>query len=252
MGLTMTAMLPPMADDTLTLPDGAAWRAWLAEHHDDSPGVWLVTAKKGTAGVSRDEALEEALCHGWIDGQARSRDDATYLQRFTPAARAARGRSATSTIVERLTEDGRMHPAGLAEVERAKADGRWDAAYEGPADDRGPGRPGGTRSKARARGAGDVRDAHEPEPLRRCSIGSATAKTARDAAAADREVRRHARPRRDDLPAEDLIHRAPTSSSTSTDDPGHPSNSPTYGNRRDWRSDCARRVSCFAPSGAFP
>ena len=90
-----------MADDTLTLPDGAAWRAWLAEHHDDSAGVWLVTAKKGAAGVSRDEALEEALCHGWIDGQARSR--------------------------------GRMQPAGLAEVERAKADGRWEAAYAGPA-----------------------------------------------------------------------------------------------------------------------
>jgi uncharacterized protein YdeI (YjbR/CyaY-like superfamily) len=122
-----------MADDTLTLPDGAAWRAWLAEHHDESQGVWLVTAKKGAAGVSRDEALEEALCHGWIDGQARSRDDATYLQRYTPR----RSRSAWSQrnvkIVERLTEDGRMHPAGLAEVGRAKADGRWEAAYAGPA-----------------------------------------------------------------------------------------------------------------------
>jgi uncharacterized protein YdeI (YjbR/CyaY-like superfamily) len=133
MGLTMTAILLRMADDTLTLPDGAAWRAWLAEHHDNSPGVWLVTAKKGTAGVSRDEALEEALCHGWIDGQARSRDDATYLQRYTPR----RSRSAWSqrnvNIVERLTEEGRMHPAGLVEVERAKADGRWEAAYAGPA-----------------------------------------------------------------------------------------------------------------------
>jgi uncharacterized protein YdeI (YjbR/CyaY-like superfamily) len=129
----MTAILPPMPDDTLTLPDGAAWRAWLAEHHDDSPGVWLVTAKQGAAGVGRREALEEALCHGWIDGQARSRDDATYLQRYTPR----RSRSAWSQrnvkIVERLTEDGRMHPAGLAEVERAKGDGRWEAAYAGPA-----------------------------------------------------------------------------------------------------------------------
>jgi uncharacterized protein YdeI (YjbR/CyaY-like superfamily) len=122
-----------MADDTLELADGAAWRAWLAEHYDDSAGVWLVTAKKGAAGVSRDDALEEALCHGWIDGQARSRDDATYLQRYTPR----RSRSAWSQrnvkIVERLTEEGRMHPAGLAEVERAKADGRWEAAYAGPA-----------------------------------------------------------------------------------------------------------------------
>jgi uncharacterized protein YdeI (YjbR/CyaY-like superfamily) len=122
-----------MTGDTLELADGAAWRAWLAEHHDGSAGVWLVTAKKGATGVSRDEALEEALCHGWIDGQARSRDDATYLQRYTPR----RSRSAWSQrnvkIVERLTEEGRMHPAGLAEVERAKADGRWDAAYAGSA-----------------------------------------------------------------------------------------------------------------------
>ena len=92
-----------------------------------------MTAKKGAAGVSRDEVLEEALCHGWIDGQARSRDDATYLQRYTPR----RSRSARSQrnvkIVERLTEDGRMQLAGLAEVERAKADGRWEAAYAGPA-----------------------------------------------------------------------------------------------------------------------
>ena len=133
MGSAMTAILSPMADDTLTLPDGAAWRAWLAEHHDDSPGVWLVTAKKGAAGVSRDEALEEALCHGWIDGQARSRDDATYLQRYTPRRSRSAWSQRNAKIVERLTEDGRMHPAGLAEVGRAKADGRWEAAYAGPA-----------------------------------------------------------------------------------------------------------------------
>jgi uncharacterized protein YdeI (YjbR/CyaY-like superfamily) len=133
MDLTMTAILLPMADDTLALPDGAAWRAWLGEHHDDSSGVWLVTAKKGVAGVSRDEALEEALCHGWIDGQARSRDDATYLQRYTPRRSRSPWSQRNVKIVERLTEEGRMHPAGLAEVERAKADGRWDAAYAGPA-----------------------------------------------------------------------------------------------------------------------
>jgi uncharacterized protein YdeI (YjbR/CyaY-like superfamily) len=122
-----------MADDTLTFPDVAAWRAWLEEHHDDTAGIWLVTAKKGTPGVTRDEALEEALCHGWIDGQARKNDDATYLQRYTRR----RARSAWSQrnvkIVERLTAEGRMHAAGLAEVERAKADGRWDAAYAGSA-----------------------------------------------------------------------------------------------------------------------
>jgi uncharacterized protein YdeI (YjbR/CyaY-like superfamily) len=125
MGLTM--------DDILTLPDAAAWRAWLAEHHADSDGVWLVTAKKGVAGVSRDEALEEALCHGWIDGQARRRDDATYLQRYTPRRARSAWSQRNTKIVQRLTEEGRMHPAGLAEVERAKGDGRWDAAYAGPA-----------------------------------------------------------------------------------------------------------------------
>ena len=122
-----------MPDDTLELPDGAAWRAWLAQHHGDSGGVWLVTAKKGTAGVGRAEALEEALCHGWIDGQARSRDDATYLQRYTPRRSRSAWSQRNTKIVERLTAEGRMHPAGLAEVERAKADGRWDAAYAGSA-----------------------------------------------------------------------------------------------------------------------
>lgn len=124
-----------MAEDlpTLTLPDAAAWRAWLGEHHGDAAGVWLVTAKKGVTGVTRDEALEEALCHGWIDGQARSGDDSTYLQRYTPR----RARSAWSQrnveIIGRLLEQGRMQPPGIAEVERAKADGRWEAAYAGSA-----------------------------------------------------------------------------------------------------------------------
>jgi uncharacterized protein YdeI (YjbR/CyaY-like superfamily) len=122
-----------MAEEALSLRDGAAWRAWLEQHHGDSAGVWLVTAKKGAAGVSRDEALDEALCHGWIDGQARSRGDATYLQRYTPRRPRSAWSQRNTKIVERLTAEGRMHPAGLAEVERAKADGRWDAAYAGSA-----------------------------------------------------------------------------------------------------------------------
>jgi uncharacterized protein YdeI (YjbR/CyaY-like superfamily) len=122
-----------MADDTLVLPDADAWRAWLAAHHGDTDGVWLVTAKKGVPGVSRDDALEAALCHGWIDGQARRRDDETYLQRYTPRRSRSAWSQRNTKIVERLTAEGRMHPAGLAEVERAKADGRWDAAYAGSA-----------------------------------------------------------------------------------------------------------------------
>ncbi|MEV4757324.1 YdeI/OmpD-associated family protein [Micromonospora sp. NPDC049559] len=127
----MAAELPE-----LVMPDAEAWRAWLGEHHGASPGVWLVLAKRGTTeptDLTYDQALDEALCHGWIDGQVRRRDEATYLQRFTPR----RARSAWSArnvgIVERLTAEGRMHPAGLAEVERAKADGRWQAAYAGQA-----------------------------------------------------------------------------------------------------------------------
>jgi uncharacterized protein YdeI (YjbR/CyaY-like superfamily) len=120
----------------LTVADAPAWRAWLAEHHDDPSGVWLVLAKKGTTtptSLSYEQALEEALCHGWIDGQIRRRDESTFRQRFTPR----RARSAWSRRnvghVERLSAEGRMHPAGVAHVERAKADGRWEAAYAGQA-----------------------------------------------------------------------------------------------------------------------
>lgn len=120
----------------LTFADAAAWREWLGDHHGQSTGVWLVLAKKGTTkptSLTYSQALDEALCQGWIDGQARRGDEAIYRQRFTPR----RARSAWSKrnvgIVGRLVEEGRMRPAGLAEVERAKADGRWDAAYAGPA-----------------------------------------------------------------------------------------------------------------------
>jgi uncharacterized protein YdeI (YjbR/CyaY-like superfamily) len=119
----------------LTVAGAAAWREWLA-NHSEATGVWLVLAKKGTTeptSLSYDEALEEALCHGWIDGQVRRRDERTYRQRFTPR----RARSAWSkrnvAIAQRLAAAGRMHAAGLAEVERAQADGRWEAAYAGQA-----------------------------------------------------------------------------------------------------------------------
>jgi len=106
--------------------------AWLDENGEESDGIWLKFAKKGSGieSVVYAEALNVALCHGWIDGQARRLDDTHYLQRFTPR----RPRSNWSKInrgkAERLIADGRMRPAGLREVERAKADGRWDAAYD--------------------------------------------------------------------------------------------------------------------------
>lgn len=120
----------------LTVADAAAWRAWLADHHDDPLGVWLVLAKKGTAeptSLTYAEALDEALCHGWIDGTVRRRDEVTYRQRFTPRRRRSRWSARNVGLVERLTAEGRMRPPGTAEVERARADGRWDAAYAGPA-----------------------------------------------------------------------------------------------------------------------
>jgi len=120
----------------LVVPDAAAWRTWLGEHHEEQAGVWLVLAKKGTTeptSLGYDEALEEALCHGWIDGQVRRRDDATYRQRFTPRRRRSPWSKRNVGLAGRLDEEGRLHPAGVAEVERAKADGRWEAAYAGPA-----------------------------------------------------------------------------------------------------------------------
>jgi uncharacterized protein YdeI (YjbR/CyaY-like superfamily) len=118
----------------LLVADAAAWRAYL--EGTDADGVWLVLAKKGTTEptkLSYGEALEEALCFGWIDGQVRRRDEVTYRQRFTP--RRARSVWSKRNVAhsERLIAEGRMAPAGLAAIERAKADGRWGAAYAGPA-----------------------------------------------------------------------------------------------------------------------
>jgi uncharacterized protein YdeI (YjbR/CyaY-like superfamily) len=120
----------------LTVADAATWRSWLISHHDDPTGVWLVLAKKGTTeptSLTYDQALEEALCHGWIDGQVRRRDEGTYKQRFTPRRERSAWSKRNVTIVEQLTAQGRMRPSGIAEVMRAKTDGRWQAAYAGQA-----------------------------------------------------------------------------------------------------------------------
>ena len=155
-----------------------------------------MTAKKGVPGVGRDDALEEALCHGWIDGQARSRDDATYLQRYTPRRSRSAWSQRNTKIVERLTAEGRMHPAGLAEVERAKADGRWDAAYAGSATIEVP-KDLAEALKAEPEAQAMFETLNQPEPVRR-ALPDRDGQATRDAPEADREVRRHARPRRDD------------------------------------------------------
>ena len=120
----------------LVVSDVGAWRDWLGTHHGDPRGVRLVLAKKGTTMPTRmthGEALVEALAHGWIDGQAERRDDAIWIVRFTPRQKRSRWSKRNTVIVERLLDEGLMHPAGMAEVERAKADGRWQAAYPGSA-----------------------------------------------------------------------------------------------------------------------
>jgi uncharacterized protein YdeI (YjbR/CyaY-like superfamily) len=109
-----------------------AWEAWLDEHHAASEGLWLKIAKKGSGieTVSYPEALEVALCYGWIDGQKASFDDRYWLQRFTPRRSRSKWSKVNRQKATELIERGAMKPAGLREVERAKADGRWDAAYD--------------------------------------------------------------------------------------------------------------------------
>ncbi|WP_062517625.1 YdeI/OmpD-associated family protein [Demequina gelatinilytica] len=127
-----------MAGDVpeLCVADAAAWRAWLDAHERDGDGVWLVLAKKGVTdptSLTYGEALDEALCSGWIDGQKRSRDAATFLQRFTPRRPRSIWSVRNTEHIARLEAEGRMRPTGRAEVDRARADGRWDRAYAGSA-----------------------------------------------------------------------------------------------------------------------
>jgi uncharacterized protein YdeI (YjbR/CyaY-like superfamily) len=122
---------------TLIVSDAAAFRAWLDANRDRSEGVWLVLAKKGMTNptsLTYAQALEEALCQGWIDGQKRSRDATTFAQRFTPRRRTSQWSKRNLRIAEELIAEGRMLPAGLAEIDQAKADGRWAAAYSGQAE----------------------------------------------------------------------------------------------------------------------
>jgi uncharacterized protein YdeI (YjbR/CyaY-like superfamily) len=120
--------------ETRAFASAAAWEAWLAAHHDTAPGVWIRFAKKGSGApsVTYREAVRAALCFGWIDGQARSIDDASYAQRFTPRRPRSVWSKRNRDLATALIAAGRMQPAGLREVERAKADGRWDAAYDAP------------------------------------------------------------------------------------------------------------------------
>lgn len=120
--------------------DGAAFREWLEINHGLEQGVWLKFAKKGSGETSIDyaAALDEALCFGWIDGQTKGIDDKFYLQGFTPRrARSPWSKRNVGKIAE-LEARGLIRPSGQAEIDRAKADGRWDRAYDGPRDAKTP------------------------------------------------------------------------------------------------------------------
>lgn len=118
------------------MADRAAWRAWLADHHGDPNGVWLTLAKGGATeptSLTYDQALAEALCYGWVDGQLARGDDTTFRRTFTPRRPSSAWSKRNVTLVDQLEAEGRMHAAGLAAVERARADGTWQAAYAGQA-----------------------------------------------------------------------------------------------------------------------
>lgn len=108
------------------------WETWLKKNHAESAGIWMRIAKKGAeiSSVTYPDALDVALCYGWIDGQKKSYDDASFLQKFTPRRKKSIWSKINREKVEALIKSGRMQPPGLAAVESAKSDGRWEAAYD--------------------------------------------------------------------------------------------------------------------------
>jgi uncharacterized protein YdeI (YjbR/CyaY-like superfamily) len=124
--------MPPDPLPVMAFESTQAWDVWLSAHHADSPGLWLKIAKKGSAGqsISYSDALDVALCHGWIDGQKGRHDDDYWLQRFTPRKPGGNWSKINTERAAALIASGRMRPAGLREVEQAQADGRWERAYQ--------------------------------------------------------------------------------------------------------------------------
>jgi uncharacterized protein YdeI (YjbR/CyaY-like superfamily) len=118
--------------EVLEFSDQPAWEAWLREHHADAAGVWLRIAKKSASvsTVAYPEVLDTAICHGWIDGQRKPLDETYFLQRFTPRGPRSKWSQVNREKALAMIEAGRMHSAGQAQVDAARADGRWEAAYE--------------------------------------------------------------------------------------------------------------------------
>ena len=126
-------MISPTPGEAAKFATPADFEDWLEANHEQSPGIWLMIAKKGSTirSITYPEAIEVALCFGWIDGQKARHDDQHWLQRFSPRSTRSRWSEINRGKAEELTAVGRMRPAGIAEVERAKADGRWEGAYKG-------------------------------------------------------------------------------------------------------------------------
>jgi uncharacterized protein YdeI (YjbR/CyaY-like superfamily) len=127
---------PEDAAEAIAFRDAAEFEAWLAKHVGHSPGVWLKIAKKGSgiASLTDDEAVDIGLCYGWISGKRKALDELYYLQKYVPRRPRSRWSKVNVRKVEELTAAGRMQPPGLAEVAAAKADGRWEVAYESQKD----------------------------------------------------------------------------------------------------------------------
>ena len=188
--------------DAVFFEDDKAFETWLVHNASTATHVWVRMAKKGAGVTSIDwtRAVDVALCFGWIDGISRRIDDEWYVQRFTPR----RAKSVWSKInrerIERLTAEGRMRPAGLAEVERAKADGRWAAAYDSPATAVVPGRP--RRRPGSARAHRGLRRTGQPKPLR-LSQSHPNRSATGDPHPPHRTAHRRPRPGQDPLPGAD-------------------------------------------------
>jgi uncharacterized protein YdeI (YjbR/CyaY-like superfamily) len=126
-------MTTPKESPVLSFQTQQEWENWLKHHHTETDGVWLLMYKKKSniPSINYDQALEEALCYGWIDGIKKSKDEVSFIQKFTPRRTKSIWSEKNTKHIERLTAEGKMKPAGIAQVEAAKADGRWENAYAG-------------------------------------------------------------------------------------------------------------------------
>jgi uncharacterized protein YdeI (YjbR/CyaY-like superfamily) len=131
--MTVNDQTRGVSGEAVQFATAAELESWLESHHDTHPGLWLKQANEGSdeTAVTYSEALDIALCFGWIDGQKARHDDRHWLQRVTPRTRRSRWSQINRDKTHGLIAAGRMRPAGLAEIERAQADGRWDTAYAG-------------------------------------------------------------------------------------------------------------------------